>query len=228
MRLYLDMDGVLVDFVNGAAGLIGFNPALVDHYDFYAAVGETKDSFWAKIRAAGAPYWSGLKAYDWHQQVYQECQKYGTVTLLSVPDKPPESDYGKKQWIYSVFGENFDSFFLGVPKHQLAARDAVLIDDSDANVEAFVAAGGRAILFPQPWNKNRELCAARFEYLQKMLRFHAEQLRHEKTVLEAARDLLGFVRTKYAVPADELLTCPHMRALEAAVLDKRCLVPEVS
>lgn len=34
-------------------------------------------------------------------------------------------------------------------------------------------------------------------------------------LIVACRDLIKYVREKYAVPADELLTCPHMRAIEA-------------
>jgi len=38
-------------------------------------------------------------------------------------------------------------------KSLLARPRAVLVDDSDANVDAFRAAGGAGIVFPQPWNR---------------------------------------------------------------------------
>ena len=39
-----------------------------------------------------------------------------------------------------------------IRKHFCARPDALLIDDSDHNVEAFLAHGGQAILVPRPWN----------------------------------------------------------------------------
>ncbi|MFO0916509.1 MAG: hypothetical protein U0795_26370 [Pirellulales bacterium] len=54
-----------------------------------------------------------------------------------------------------VAGKRFSDFLLGSPMELLAGPRRVLIGDSDAKVAAFRAAGGEAILFPQPWNANR-------------------------------------------------------------------------
>ena len=42
----------------------------------------------------------------------------------------------------------------------------LLIDDNDTNVDRFRERGGRAILFPQPWNRNHSLAEDRMSYLE--------------------------------------------------------------
>jgi len=55
------------------------------------------------------------------------------------------------------FGDGFQDYILTREKHLLARKGAVLIDDSDANVDAFNRGGGRGILFPQVWNSKYRL-----------------------------------------------------------------------
>ena len=50
------------------------------------------------------------------------------------------------------FGKSFRDYFVGAPKQFCARPGAVLIDDFDDNCVAFREHGGRAIVFPQPWN----------------------------------------------------------------------------
>ena len=51
-------------------------------------------------------------------------------------------------------GRRFRDFLVGPQKHLLARKGHLLIDDTDATVDAFHASGGSAILFPQVWNRN--------------------------------------------------------------------------
>ena len=50
----------------------------------------------------------------------------------------------------------FSRSFIMTPCKEVLSKKGILIDDSDANVEEFRERGGSAILFPQPWNKNRK------------------------------------------------------------------------
>jgi 5'(3')-deoxyribonucleotidase len=50
-----------------------------------------------------------------------------------------------------------------------ARSDQLLIDDNDTNVERFRARGGRAILFPRPWNRNHELSGDPMSHLREEL-----------------------------------------------------------
>ena len=48
--------------------------------------------------------------------------------------------------------ENNNLFICRGPKSQLANYNTVLIDDDKTNCDEFRAAGGKSVLFPQPWN----------------------------------------------------------------------------
>lgn len=47
----------------------------------------------------------------------------------------------------------------------MAKSGAILIDDYDVNVNKFVTAGGHAVLFPQPWNANKQYIGCKVEYV---------------------------------------------------------------
>ena len=164
-RIYLDIDGVVADFVGATSRLLGFDPSVVDSWDYYPTIGHTEQSFWDAIRDAGVDFWKSIQPYDWMPELIGKLSDFGEVTLLTAP--PPRHDLrgpmiaGRIEWIHAVFGEDFDDYFVGRPKERLAAPDAVLIDDSDSNFSKFASRGGRAILFPQPWNANRSRVADR-------------------------------------------------------------------
>ena len=215
LQIFLDVDGVLVDFVAGAAKVVGFDPAVVDHYDFYAAVGHTSDSFWRKIDAAGADFWADLESFPWATELHNVCKAVAPTTLLSAPSADPSSAHGKKLWINKEFGPCFKQYLLGVDKTACAAPNKVLIDDSEHNINAFREAGGKAILFPQAWNENRGI-KDHVGYVFGELEKHALVHANETSLHNAAEDLVNYVRQKYGMSPDELMTCPHMRELEAA------------
>jgi hypothetical protein len=54
-------------------------------------------------------------------------------------------------------GRSFRDFLIGPSKHLLAKPDVALIDDRHGNVRSFREHGGRAVLFPQPWNANHHV-----------------------------------------------------------------------
>lgn len=47
----------------------------------------------------------------------------------------------------------------------MAKSGAILIDDYDVNVSKFIQNGGRAILFPQPWNENRAITEDKIDFV---------------------------------------------------------------
>lgn len=161
MRILLDMDGVLADFVGGAAKLIGFDPALVTEWDFYPAIGETEDSFWKKISKGKSLFWEQLEEYPWSVNLITACNITAPTIILTAPSKhrlcKEYSSIGKMRWMSNRWGPEFDDYYLGTKKEFCASPDSVLIDDNDKNCERFQQAGGRAILFPQPWNQNRDI-----------------------------------------------------------------------
>jgi 5'(3')-deoxyribonucleotidase len=168
MRIYLDIDGVLADFVGATAKLYDFDPCVVTCWDYYPLIGTTEGKFWNGIRDAGRYFWKHIQPYPWMSELFDECRRRGDVTLLTAP--PPRVDVrsemitGRIEWIHYWFGDDFYDYFVGCRKERLAADDAVLIDDSDSNCRRFSHKGGRSILFPQPWNENRDSAEDRVKF----------------------------------------------------------------
>lgn len=167
-RIYLDVDGVLANFVGATAELFGFDPSVVDCWDYYPRINMTERSFWDGVKDAGSDFWKTIRPYEWLGELYRDCCRRGPVTLLTAP--PPRTDIrgamiaGRVDWIHQQFGDDFRDYFVGCPKERLAAADAVLVDDSESNCKKFAAAGGRVILFPQPWNANRTIIEDRLSF----------------------------------------------------------------
>lgn len=167
MKIFLDMDEVLVDFIGGACsrwevqlgdvigcwekGVWGMVPPLG------RVLGRelSQEEFWEKIN--GVDFWTGLKPHPWMEEligtVYQYTKEWYIVTT---PSRCPTSYDGKVRWLKKRFGKQFTSFVLTKHKHLLANRDTILIDDKDATVDAFIKAGGLGIVFPRHHNSRHE------------------------------------------------------------------------
>lgn len=170
MKLFLDMDGVLVDFVRGTCRVHRApNPwadgANAGDHDTVKLFGMTPFEFWQPIQ--NHVFWALLQPTPECDAVVRLCERAVgalNVCLLSVPCQSGGSASGKMAWIKRRLPEIGSRFLIGgnseapevPPKHFCAHPDAILIDDSDANVDAFRAAGGKAILFPRPWNSRHE------------------------------------------------------------------------
>jgi len=161
MKIFLDVDGVLADFVGTSARYMGFDPKAVTQWDFYAQIGTTDKEFWDRVISHGREFWSSMDCYPWCRQLFDACQAAAPVSLLTAP--PPRADVrpngiaGRVEWIHATFGESFKSYYAGCIKEMLATPDTLLIDDSDSNCKKFQSAGGKVILFPRPWNENRDI-----------------------------------------------------------------------
>ena len=160
LHIYLDLDGVMVDFVSMLLKLC--NSTLthddVDRWDMHECMGIDEDEMWDRINGAGFGFWSHIPKYQWADELYGMISAENKVTYLTSPGRSPHACFGKLQHIQREHG-NLHMDWVLTKQKSLLAKDAgcVLIDDSDHNCEQFIKAGGNAILFPQPWNENRHL-----------------------------------------------------------------------
>jgi len=164
MRILLDMDGVLVDFVGGAAKAHGWtHDQLVQvwppgQYEIAEPMGLTLDEFWQPINETGEQFWLQLEPLPWIHDILHLLVTIETVTgvdwyIATTPSHHSSSYSGKVKWLQEFFGQDFDRFILTGHKHLLAGNgQTVLIDDNRSNVDKFVRAGGEALLFPARWN----------------------------------------------------------------------------
>ena len=112
--------------------------------------------FWAPIDHHGREFWASLEPLPWCDELVELASQWAGgdgVTILTRITRGGDEAGGKLDWLERHFGKPFDDFELSTNKSRLAAPDRVLIDDSDAEVEAFIAAGGKAILFPSVSNR---------------------------------------------------------------------------
>ena len=156
--IFVDMDGVLVDFIGAALKLHGCDvestlagwPGGV--FDVAEVLGISPAEFWSKIDAAGEEWWGSLSPYPWMGDLLGLVAKCDEFILATSPSRFHGSSSGKVLWMQRAFGTSWRNYMLGEHKHLFAKRGSLLIDDNEAAVRKFREHGGSAILFPQPWN----------------------------------------------------------------------------
>lgn len=150
MKIFLDMDGVVADFVSGAIEAAGLplTHDRVDRWNFFEPY-MSAEEFWKRIHDT-YEFWAGLDPYPWAQELVDLCKQYGEVIFLSDSSHDDDAPSGKVKWLrrHGFLNEDSSNYMLGRHKELLCFRDHVLIDDSPANCSKW----GNNILFPQKWN----------------------------------------------------------------------------
>lgn len=157
-QIYLDMDGVLVDFVSGALRVHRRLDALAHwpagEYALEKVLGLSTEEIWAPIHHHGEAFWANLEPYPWCGELLALCESLGEVTILSTPSADPYSAAGKLQWLAKYLPPRYaETAILAREKERLAHSRATLVDDNHRNTDRFSYHGGRIATFPQPWNR---------------------------------------------------------------------------
>lgn len=164
MLAFLDMDGVIADFVSGACKVHGRpnpydDPKNHGVWEIDSLWGMTAREFWAPCNN-NPDFWDNLeKTEDSDRIVCSVMRKFGedNVAILTAPSLDPQCVPGKRRWIKKYFPEFTDRIIYTGAKKFLAGPDRVLIDDRSSNVENFRKAGGKAVLVPRLWNDAHNL-----------------------------------------------------------------------
>src|SRR5574337_562196 len=157
-KILLDMDGVIADFIGGAARIHGKDASTVATWDFLEEWEIAPKDFWSPL---GRDFWANLNPTDEAFGIVKMCEcAVGpeNVCLLSSPCLTDGCMEGKLDWIRRHFPQYSRRYLFGPKKEFCSSADRLLIDDSDANCASFRHAGGQAFLFPRPWNESRK-CA---------------------------------------------------------------------
>ena len=182
--IYLDMDGVLVDFVGGVLAHHNIDPkeqANIKSWDFFQQFGIDEQKFW-DTTAAYSGFWRNLDPYPYAQDVMDYCRMYAEEVKLCTSCGCPAAASGKNGWAKTFLGIESKDVIHIVDKWRLAYMPGtILIDDSEINLahwhNACTAANrglyAWSILFPQPWNTSRHFVDTRLAYLQRNLRVHS-------------------------------------------------------
>lgn len=153
---FLDMDGVLCDFITSVLTVHDRIDALETwppgEFETHTVLGLSKSQFWKPLTAKGEDLWADFPAFDWVDNLVNLVSEFSSWTILTSPALAPACASGKLRWLQNQFGGRFRDFIISPRKALLARPGRVLIDDSDEQIERFNAADGIGILFPQPWN----------------------------------------------------------------------------
>lgn len=157
--IYLDMDGVIVDFVGGCHKHFGWGDVEEEpSYRFWLRHFPKQNTitsdveFWRTIDRSGATFWKNLPTYPWTQRLLEALMSTGQeITILSCVGNMFMCPLGKTEWLakhvdYSIFRNRI---FVSKPilKACVIGEGEILIDDLLA-----VPDEPWSFLWPMPWN----------------------------------------------------------------------------
>lgn len=159
--IYLDMDGTCCDFNKAALEIFDRKDLITDwpkdEYSVSKVLGISNKEFWEVISKKKDNFWSELEEFPWFKDMYKELSKLGEVYFCTSPARDPNCVKGKLMWLQERLGEDFEKYIFIKDKFLLARPDNFLVDDFEKQCEDFSKSGGNVILFPQPWNSNRDI-----------------------------------------------------------------------
>jgi 5'(3')-deoxyribonucleotidase len=158
--IYLDVDGVIADFVGGAMKVHGVHiPPKEIKWNFFLDMGfqhENDPAFWGPLN--NVEFWENLEPLDDGMELAKWLLKeHGDHVTLCTAANRPEAAEGRRRWVNKYFPELFEGIIFSRQKWRMAGKDKLLIDDNDDNIEAFYNKKGHTITIPRPWNKLRDL-----------------------------------------------------------------------
>jgi hypothetical protein len=147
--IYLDMDGVIVDFDKQFKELTGMGPR-----EFESNFG--KEKFWEKITQAGVGFWRGMEWMPGGQELYDRVSKHNHF-LLSAPSQDESSKIGKRMWRRDNTPSTRLILSSAKNKPNYADKSNILIDDRADTINAWKANGGIGILYKSAGQVMKEL-----------------------------------------------------------------------
>lgn len=148
LKIYLDCDGVLGDWVSQANYWLG----------------QAKDTPWAEYEGSGidwdklndamsfVAFWKDMEVLPGAKKLFGNLKKLGDVKICTRPFPSPNCLYGRAQWLQEHFNVKIPDTLYMHDKWELAKPGTLLIDDNLENCDLFALHGGRSILFPTTYN----------------------------------------------------------------------------
>ncbi|GAG17915.1 unnamed protein product, partial [marine sediment metagenome] len=168
----LDLDDVLNSCTMYLLHVLGCDVGPFD-YDKFPDVGYDMVGAWATLTSRPkvdvGVFWEWISRRIWEDMPTSEqfwllhtAEKLvgqENVLIATSPTKSPDCLFGKYQWIERHTPDWCHRQYSITPrKSWLAQPGVLLIDDCDANCNAFRDGGGDAILVPRPWNTLEGFC----------------------------------------------------------------------
>ena len=164
--VFLDMDGVLVNFLGGLHKSLNV-PYSYENYPYekgkwnmltdIKGFDDIPATFNQCNDCCDTLFWQHL---DWMHdgreilRVIMGTVGLDKIYLLTTPMPNIESPTGKWVWVRDNLPIYLKrTIITQAPKSLLAKSNTLLIDDRDANVDDFREVGGKALLVPRSWNR---------------------------------------------------------------------------
>lgn len=156
---FLDMDGLIADFISGACAVHGVaNPYMYippgDYRDLADLLQMSPERFWGPL--SGAKFWADLPKTPDADKILTIVKWYVDVKdigVLSYPARNTDCVRGKTLWLERHMPELANRYVYTPNKYFCAAQNHILIDDFSKNTTEFNQAGGQAFLYPRLWNE---------------------------------------------------------------------------
>ena len=149
--IYLDMDGVLADFIDGMFRLLNIEPYTLTSYDEILDVAGGRENFWKEINGDRF-FWDNLQEHHYARRLVSTCFKLDEVYILTASNNDNwKLIAGKIEWVKNHFSKLADKVIFKDAKWELARSGDVLIDDCPQNIEDWNKIG-KGILYPRSWN----------------------------------------------------------------------------
>lgn len=170
MKVFLDMDGVLVNFRRGICEAFDRDDPSTNWTFWENWEGVTVDDVNDRCNTV---FWELLYCTSEGMEIEQAVRHtFGedNIYILTTPMPNPGSSTGKLLWIKQHVPWLYDRTIISyAPKSLLAGPGTLLIDDKDKNIEEFRAAGGQGILVPRSWNQLRGVSCVTLDYIKQCL-----------------------------------------------------------
>lgn len=175
--IFLDLDSVLVNFVKGSLFALGVTeytiPPNEPNMERWPGVNVSVRDFWKAIDKTESEFWLNLEKYDYADELVDYSLSKGQVFFLTSPSRNPYCLSGKAMWLQRHFPKLTRKVIYTPAKYLCAAPNRILVDDSLHKVKPFIDHGGRAVLFPQPynvaWNQFVESKLSTIDYTKRMI-----------------------------------------------------------
>jgi hypothetical protein len=151
-KLYLDVHGVLADFVRWSHLVHEKEYSHPECWLFHKNWGISSDEFWEVINDSGQDFWEFIPKFEWADQVVDLLRSRFELTFLSAGGSSVESRVGTALWVERNWPDS--NIRIDAEKSKYSGHGSYLIDDNPANCSGFTAAGGASYLFPT-WSNAR-------------------------------------------------------------------------
>ena len=172
MICFIDMDGVIANFVKGVCAAHKLpspyhDPKSLGIFDIDKLWGMTPQKLWEPCE--GETFWDNLeKTPEADSIVSLAVDTYGqdNVAILTAPSMSPYCVPGKRRWMKKHFPTLAKSMIFSSAKKFLAGPKRILIDDRNENIDAFRSYGGFGVMVPRPWNRMHDYNGSVIEFLK--------------------------------------------------------------